>query len=161
MSLYRTQSIPQDKLLAIAANILDKAFFDTGRVQAKRRYQALEKGDRVFLINLGMEGASELQVDVRLDRAELHNKLNFSAFRDLIGQLLVAIASQLKTKRPLSVFSTQDKGRWSYLIPAVHRGAERDDVMLLGLDARHPGKLTLELLFIDPAQFSAQAASIG
>jgi len=161
MSLYRTQSIPQDKLLAIAANILDKAFFDTGRVEAKRRYQLLEKGDRVFLLKLAMEGASELQVDVRLDRAELYNKLNFSAFRDVIGQLLVAAAHQLKEKRPLPVFSTQDKGRWSYLIPAVHRGTERDDVMILGLDARHPGKLTLELMFIDPAQFSPQAVSAG
>lgn len=159
MSLYRTQSISQDKLLAIAANILDKAFFDSNRILAKRRYQALEKGDRVFLINVGMEAGSELQVDMRLDRTELHNKLNFSAFRDVTGQLLVAIAEQLKEKRSLPVFATEDKGRWSYLIPALHRGAERDDVMILGLDTRRPGKLTLELMFIDPAQFQPQAAS--
>lgn len=161
MSLYRTQSISQDKLLAIAANLLDKAFFDTNRVLAKRRYQALEKGNRVFLVNMAMEGGSELQVDMRLDRTELRNKLNFSAFRDVIGQLLVAISQQLKAKQSLPVFSSEDKGRWSYLIPAVHRGTEFDDVLILGLDTRRPGTLTLELQFIDPAQFQPQAVSAG
>lgn len=161
MSLYRTQKISQDKLLAIAANILDKAFFDTGRILAKQRYQALERGDRVFLINVAMDDASELQVDLRLDRSELHSKLNFSAFRDVVGQLLVATSQQLKSGQPLPVFSTGDNGRWSYLIPAVHRGAERDDVLILGLDVRHPGKLTIELLFIDPAQFQTQSANAG
>jgi len=159
MPLYRTQTIPQDQLLAIAANLLDKAFFDDSRVLAKRRYQALEKGDKVFLINLGTEDRSELKVDVRLDRSELRNKLNFSSFRDLIGQLLVTVAEMLKTKQPLPVFSTQDKGRWGYLIPAVHRGPELDDVLILGVDTRRPGLLTLELMFIDPAQFQSQAAS--
>ncbi len=157
MSL-RPQSISQDQLLAIAANILDKAFFDSSRVLAKRRYQALEKGDKVFLINLAMEGRSELEVDVRLDRSELRNKLNFSGFRDVIGHLLIAIAERLKLKQPLPVFSTADKGRWGYFIPAVYRGEERDDVLILGLDTRRPGKLTLELLFVDPAQFLPQAA---
>lgn len=161
MPLYRTQSISQDKLLATAANLLDKAFFDTNRALAKRRYQALEKGDRVFLVTLGMEGGRELQVDARLDRSEARNQFNFSAFRDLIGQLLAAIAGQLKARQPLSTFATADSRRWSYLIPAVHRGAERDDVLILGLDIRHPGAMTIELMFIDPAQFQPQAVSAG
>ncbi len=161
MSLYHTQSIAQDKLLGIAANLLDKAFFDTSRDLAKRRYQGLEKGDRVFLVKLAMEDRNELQVDVRLDRREQRNKLNFSAFRDVVAQLLVAVSHQLKAQQPLPVFSSEDKGRWMYLIPAVQRGDEQDDVMVLGLDARRPGQLTLELMFIDPTQFQSSAASAG
>ena len=160
MSLYRTQITSPDKLLVIAANLLDKAFFDTNRVLAKRRYQTLENGDRVFLVNVKMDDGSELSVDVRLDCTESRNPFNFSAFRDLVGQLLVAISQQLKAQRPLPSFSTADSRRWSYLIPAVHRGAERDDVLILGLDIRRPGTLTLELLFIDPAQFQAHAVNV-
>lgn len=159
MALYRTQSISQDQLLAIAANILDKAFFDSSRVLAKRRYQALEKGDRVFLINVAMEDRSELEVDLRLDRSELHSKLNFSAFRDVVAHLLGATAQLLKAKKPLPVFSNGDNGRWCYLIPAVYRGDVREEVLIIGLDTRRPGKLTLELMFIDPSQFQAQAQS--
>ena len=160
MALYRTQSISQDQLLAIAANILDKAFFDSSRVLAKRRYQALEKGDRVFLINVAMEDSSELAVDLRLDRTELRSKLNFSVFRDVTAQLLGAVSQLLKAKQPLPVFSTEDKGRWTYLIPAVYRGDVREEILILGLDASRPGKLTLELMFIDPAQFQ-QTVSAG
>lgn len=161
MPLYRTQNISQEQLLAIAANLLDKAFFDTSRALAKRRYQALEKGDRVFLVNVAMEDRSELAVDVRLDRTELRNKLNFSAFRDVVAHLLGAVSQLLKAQQPLPVFATEDKGRWSYLVPAVYRGDERDDVLILGLDTRRPGRLTVELLFIDPAQFQLQTASAG
>lgn len=161
MALYRTQSISQDQLLGIAANILDKAFFDSSRVLAKRRYQALEKGDRVFLINVAMENSSELAVDLRLDRAELRSKLNFSSFRDVLAQLLGSAAQLLKAKHPLPAFSTGDKGRWGYLVPGVYRGDVRDEILILGLDTRSPGKLTLELMFIDPAQFQTQTANAG
>lgn len=157
MALYRTQSISQDQLLAIAANILDKAFFDSSRVLAKRRYQVLEKGDRVFLTNLAMEDRSELSVDLRLDRSELRSKLNFSSFRDVVAQLLGATSHLLKAKQSLPVFSNADKGHWRYLIPAVYRGDVRDEILILGVDARRPGKLTLELLFIDPTQFQVKA----
>jgi hypothetical protein len=159
MPLYRTQNISQDKLLGIAANLLDKAFFDTGRALAKRRYQALERGNRVFLINVKMEEGGELQVDLRLDRTELRGKLNFSTLRDMVGQLLAAIAQQLKVKQSLPAFSTADSRRWSYLLPAIHCGAEGEDVLILGMDLRHPGVLTIELLFIDPAQFQSQTAT--
>lgn len=160
MALYRTQSISQDQLLTIAANILDKAFFDSSRVLAKRRYQALEKGDRVFLINMTMEDRGELTVDLRLDRTELRSKLNFSIFRDVVAQLIGAVSQLLKSGQPLPVFSSADKGHWSYLIPAVYRGDARDEILILGLDARRPGELTLELMFIDPGQFQ-QAVSAG
>lgn len=161
MTLYRNQSISPEKLLAVAANILVGAFFDTSRALAKRRYQALEKGHKVFLLNIAMEDRSELAVDIALDVTELRNKLNFSALRDVIGQLLGAVSKALNEKQTLPIFTNEDGGRWGYLIPAVYSGPERDDVLILGLDARQRGKLTLELMFIDPAQFQAPAANIS
>lgn len=159
MALYRTQSISQDQLLVIAANILDKAFFESSRVLAKRRYQALEKGNQIFLINVAMEDRSELAVDLRLDRSELKSKLNFSAFRDVVAHLLGAISQLHKAKQQPPVFSSEAEGRWLYLIPALYRGDVRDEMLILGLDTRVRGKLTLELMFIDPAQFAQQTVS--
>lgn len=157
MSLYRSQNISQEKLLAMAANLLHKAFFDSSRLLAKRRYQSLENGATVFLATVKMEDGSELQVNVSLDSIELRDKLNFSAFRQLIGQLLAAYAQTFKDKQPLPTFSSADNRRWSYLIPALHQGAERSNMLILGLDVRKPGAMTLELMFIDPAQFQPHA----
>lgn len=159
MSLYRTQNISQEKLLVIAANLLHKAFFDSSRVLAKRRYQQLEQGIEVFLINVRMEDGTELAVNISLDCTELRGKLNFSTFRELIGQLLAAFTKQLKEKKPLPTFAAADNRRWSYLLPAFHyskeqQGEEHTSVLILGLDVGRPGALTLELMFIDPAQFA-------
>ena len=153
MSLYRTQSISQEKLLIISANLLHKAFFDSSRVLAKRRYQQLEQGRVVFLVNVKMEDGTELEVNISLDCSELRGKLNFSAFRDLVGQLLAKFSQHLKEKTPLPTFSSADNRRWSYLLPALQQSEERTNVLILGLDVGHPGALTLELMFIDPAQF--------
>jgi hypothetical protein len=157
MSLYRSQNISQEKLLVMAANLLHRAFFDSSRLLAKRRYQSLENGATVFLATVKMEDGSELQVNLSLDSTELRDKLNFSAFRQLIGQLLAAYAQTFKDKQPLPTFSSADNRRWSYLIPALHQGAERSNVLILGLDVRKPAAMTLELMFIDPTQFQPRA----
>lgn len=161
MPLYRPQTFSHEGLLAIAANLLDKAFFDTSRALAKRRYQALEQGDRVFLVNVAMADGSEVPVDLRLDRSELRGSFNFSAFRDLVGRLLVAISRQLDASQMPPVFSSADNQRLSFLIPIVHRGSECDDVLIPGFDLRCPGAMTLELLFVDPLQFQSQVADAG
>jgi len=153
MPLYRSQSIAPEKLLVMAANLLHKSFHDTSRMMAKRRYQLLEDGKKVFLVNVRMEDSSELQVNLTLDCSELRGKLNFSAFRQLIGRLLHGFMQKLQTQESLNMFTDEDGKRWSYLIPAVLKTEATIDMMILGADVREPGVLTLELMFIDPEQF--------
>jgi len=153
MPLYRSQSIAPEKLLVMAANLLHKSFHDTSRMMAKRRYQLLEDGKKVFLVNVRMEDSSELQVNLTLDRSELRGKLNFSAFRQLIVRLLHGFMQKLQTQESLNMFTDEDGKRWSYLIPAVLKTEATIDMMILGADVREPGVLTLELMFIDPEQF--------
>jgi hypothetical protein len=159
MSNYRTQEIVPEKLLVMAANLLHKAFYDSTRLLAKRRYQLLEEGQVVFLVKVDMEDGSQLDVNIKLDRSELRGKLNFSAFRQLIGQLLAGFATKLQEKQPLNIFSDTEQRRWLYLIPALLQTPERINVMILGADARQAGALTLELMFVDPDQFKQQSAS--
>ena len=159
MALYRTQSIAPEKLLVISANILHKAFYDCTRLEAKRRYQFLHDGRTVFLLKLRVEDGSELDVQVSLDRTEMRGKLNFSEFRNLIGQLLAGFAAKLEQKQPLKTFSDAEQRRWIYLIPALHQSDERVNMMVLAVNVSQPGTLSLELMFIDPAQFRKEDAA--
>lgn len=159
MSTYHSQEITPEKLLVLAANLLHKAFYDSTRLLAKRRYQLLEQGEVVFLVKVKMEDGSELDVNIRLDRSELRGKLNFSAFRQLVGQLLAAFTEKLQQSERLNVFADADQRRWLYLIPALLQSPERINVLLLGADIRQPGAMTLELQFVDPDQFRQQDAS--
>lgn len=153
MALYRTQSITPEKLLVIAANILHKAFFECTRLEAKRRYQFVHDGRTVFLLKLRVDDGSELEVNLNLERSELRGKLNFSVFRNLVGQLLNAYADQLNKKLTLNTFSDEERKRWVYLIPAVAQADSQLNMLVLAANMAQPGVLNLELMFIDPAQF--------
>jgi hypothetical protein len=167
MTLYRTQSITPEKLLVIAANILHKAFYDCTRLEAKRRYQFLHDGRTIFLVKLRMDDGSELEVNLNLERSELRGKLNFSLFKQLVGQLLAAYAKTLNEKQPLNTFADDNQQRWVYLIPALSKSSaepastESLNMLVLAANMSRPGALTLELMFIDPEQFRRDTAAAG
>lgn len=161
MALYRTQSMSSEKLLTIAANVLHKAFYDSTRLEAKRRYQFLNDGRTLFLIKLTVEDGSELDVNLSLDRSELRGKLNFSVFKQLVGRLLATYAQLLNEKQPLNTFSDEQQQRWVYLIPAAFQSSEALNMMVLAANMSQPGALTLELMFIDPEQFRVKEAAAG
>jgi hypothetical protein len=159
MPLYRNQTITLDKLLTISINLLHQAFGDTTRLLAKRRFQYLESGKSVYLATVRMDDGSELKVNVKLDRTELQGKLNFSAFRQLLAQLVGACAQQLESGQPLNTFSDQDEKRWVYLIPALYYSDAALNMLVAGVNMRQPGELTIELMFVDPEQFRKQEAA--
>jgi len=153
MPLYRQQAISSEKLLTIAINLLHQAFGETTRLLAKRRFQYLEEGKSVYLADVRMEDASMLKVNVKLERSELRGRLNFSAFRQLVTRLLGACAEQIDTKQPLNIFSESDEKRWVYLIPALYQSDIAVNMLVLAVNLRQPGELTMELMFVDPEQF--------
>ncbi|MDB6060444.1 MAG: hypothetical protein JWM78_547 [Verrucomicrobiaceae bacterium] len=156
MPLYRTQSVSAEKLLTISINLLHQAFGDTTRLLAKRRFQYLENGKSVYLAHVKMEDDSQLKVNVKLERSELKGKLNFSAFRQVVAHLLGACAQQIESKQQLNTFSDTDEKRWIYLIPALYQSDVAQNMLVLGVNLRQPGELTLELMFVDPTQFQQQ-----
>lgn len=153
MSLYRNHSITPEKLLTLSANVLQQAFFAGTRLDAKRRFQFIEDGRTVFLVKLRMEDGSELEVHLRLDRTELRGKLNFSGFRQLVGRLVVECAERLDKKQQLALFADDEQQRWVFMIPAGQQVDGVVDILVPAIDLSRPGRLLLELMFIDPAQF--------
>ncbi len=155
MSLYRTHSLTPEKLLMLSFNILQQAFFAEVRIEAKHRYQFIESGRTVFLLNVQADDGSELEVKLPMDTSELRGKLNFSSFRRLLSQLLVAQAKQLHEKQPLNVFGDA-KQRLVFLIPAAVTIGEQLNMLVLAVELSQPGAIVLELMFIDPNQFQHQ-----
>lgn len=153
MSLYRSHSITPEKLLTLSTNVLQQAFFAGTRLDAKRRFQFLESGRTIFLIKLRLDDGSELEVNLKLDRTELRGKLNFSAFRQLVGQLVVACVERLNNKQPLNIFANEEQQRWVFLVPAGQQDGAVVDILVPAIELSKPGTLLLELMFIDPAQF--------
>lgn len=156
MPLYRTQSFAPEKLLTIAINLLHRAFGESTRLAAKHRFQHLESGKAIYLATVRMDDGSELKVNAKLDSSELQGKLNFGGFRQLITQLLSGCVRQLDSKQPLNTFSDQDAKRWIYLIPALYQSEVALNMLVLGVNMRQAGEVTIELMFVDPAQFQQQ-----
>lgn len=159
MSLYRNHSITPEKLLILSTNVLQQAFFAGARLDAKRRYQFLDRGQTLFLIKLRLDDGSELEVNLRLDRSELRGKLNFAAFRQLVGQLIVECVERLDKKQALNLMSEDGKQRSVFMIPAGQQAEDKlVNVLVLGFELTRPGTLLLELMFVDPDQFQPRAA---
>lgn len=161
MSRFQAQSITPQKLLTVATNILHKAFDDCPRLEAKRRFQAIDEGRTVYLLDVRTEDGGELRINAKLDRSEFRGKLNFSLFRQLARNLVAAQVAALQSDQPLNTFSDEHGQRWVYLIPAACVEDQQVNMMVLAIDAGAPGALTLELMFVDPAQFQRPAAAAG
>lgn len=158
-SRFRTQKMTTAQMLTMGANLLYKAFHDTNRVDAKRRYRALEEGKKVLLTELGTREGDRMLAVLSLDCSEMHAKLNFSMLRGLVGQLLNGFAQVLNTKQPLNSFSDEKRKRCVYLLPAILESEGTTDMLVLAIDLSEPGTFELALMFIDPEQFRQTAAA--
>lgn len=156
---FRTRKMSAAQMLTIGANLLYKAFYDTPRNDAKRRYRALEDGKKVLLSEIGTEEGDRMRAILSLDHSEMRGKLNFSLLRALVGELLNGYAQFLNEKKPLNTFSDEQRKRCVYLLPATLQQEGVLDMLVLAIDLSQPGDFELALMFIDPEQFRQSAAA--
>ncbi len=156
MSATAQQNIPRDKFLVIAINLLHRNFVAAGRTQAKRLFRDILAGRVVPITTVRMEDGATLAFRLCLDHSEFAGPLNFSAFRGGLGVLLGNISRALQDKREVAVFGMQQRpDSVMFGITGVTRDAERTNVMVLGAETGvEPGKVTLRLMYLDPAQFA-------
>lgn len=149
----RNLQMSEADLLGLATRMLHKAFHDCSRIDAKRRYRALEQGKRVLLTELrNKNGGDTVRVVLSLDRSELRGNLNFTLLRALTGQLVTRFAHALNNKEPLNSFS-DDEQRRLFLLPAMGGIAQHTNVLVLAVNTGRVGEMELELMFLDPDQF--------
>lgn len=159
-SHFRTQKMTTAQMLTLGANLLHKAFYDTPRDDAKRRFRALEEGKKVLLTEIGTQEGGRMRAILSLDVSELRGgRINFSLLRSLVVELLNGYAQFLNEKKPLNTFSDEQRQRCVYLLPAVVNRDEISDMLVLAIDLSDPGTFELALMFIDPEQFRQPAAA--
>ena len=150
------QTIPKDKFLVIALNLLHRQFIAAGRTQAKRLYRDVHDGQIMPITTIRMEDGSTVAFRLSLDHSEFAGHLNFSAFRGGLAVLLGNISRALQAKQEVTVFSMEQRPDCvMFGITGVTRDGQRTSVMVLGAETgAEPGKVTLRLMYLDPAQFS-------
>ena len=155
MSQAQTQSIPKDKFLRIAANLLHKTLLEVPRTQAKNAFKELSQGRPFHLATVKMEDESTVRFSVNLDHSEFNGKLNFGAFRTSLGLLVSNLGQILVDNKEFAVFSEEaNPDVMIFGVTAVTREADNTNIMVLGADISdgQPSVL-LRLLYIDDSQF--------
>lgn len=149
-------TIPTDKFLLIAVNLLHKVFIDATRTEAKQVYRNLDSGRTLGLTNVEMEDESTLRINLSLERSEFTGQLNFGAFKASLSNLLGNIARTLQEGKEVTVFSVEGKpNSVLFGITGVTFEDAQPNVMVLGSDVGdQPGVATLRLMYLDPEQFA-------
>ncbi len=163
MPQSKIQSMPQDKFLLVAVNLLHKALIEATRTEAKAVYQRLAASEEVHLTRVQLVDESTVAFRLSLSHSEFSGRLNFGAFRASVTALVANIAQALREERELRVFNALNEGSaMIFGITAVTVEDDRRNVMVLAVDSDAAGEATvLQLMYLDPAQFSAGNASPG
>jgi len=156
MATITRQTIPQDKFLRIAVNLLYKAVMDVPRTHAKRLFAELDQGRTVALAHLAMDDqGNQVRVDLNLNQGEFRGKLNFGAFKASVTTLIANATDVLQAEKAVPVFTAE--GRDSHILFGVLGVTLEDEVPnALGLAAEtggEEGTFQLTLMYLDPAQF--------
>ena len=164
MPQYKNQSMPREKFLLMAANLLHRAFVDSTRTEAKNTYREIAEGMAVHLNTVQMEDGSTSRFAIRLDHSEYRGKINYGAFRASLGTLIGNIGQALKDEREVNVFNAQDNpATMLFGVTSVTLEDDIPNVMVLGAElGTRPGESVLNLMYLDPSQFMApEPAEMG
>lgn len=159
MAQLQSQTLPQDKFLTIAVNLINKVLLEAGRTEAKNRFKELSQGRRLPLTQVQMEDKSLVRFDLALDHGEYDGKLNFGGFRSSVALLLKNLVDTLRENKPITVFSADnDNDVKLFGVTAVTVEDDKPNVMVLGSDSAGGQPLVvLRLMYLDPRQFAGAA----
>ncbi|MDO8861205.1 hypothetical protein Q6D67_05780 [Haliea sp. E1-2-M8] len=159
MAQNQSQTIPRDKFLTIAANLLYKAFLENKRTEAKNVFRDMAAGRSVHLTNVQMEDRSQVRFDISLDHTEFRGKLNFGAFRASLAMLVAQLSDALRADKDIKVFSSENNpDNVIFGLTAATEDEGEVNVLVLGVDSSETrGSIELRLQYLDPAQFAPES----
>ena len=159
MPQAQTQSIPREKFLTMAANLLHKALLDVPRTEAKNAYKDIVKGQALHLATVRMEDQSTVRFQVSLDHSEYKGRLSFGAFRSSLTLLISNLGQALNDEKEITMFSAEhDPNSTIFGVTAITQDENVPNIMVLGTDSQEgQPAVMLRLMYIDNSQFIAQA----
>ncbi len=156
------KSLSTEKFLTIAVNLLNRAFLESTRTEAKKLFRQLAEGQVTPITNLQMEDKSVVRVDLALNRQLYPGNLSFSSFRTSLTLLLANAAETLKAPEELRTFRNEQDPKNSVLfgVSAVVIDGDTTSVLALGAETGRGGpNILLQLSYLDPGQFQVEADS--
>lgn len=153
------QSLPTDKFLTVAVNLIHKALIEPSRTEAKSLYRDLEEKKVVPLTNLRMEDGSMVRFDLSLSSEHYQGRLNFTSFRTGLTTLLASIAEAIKEPESLRTFASEHSDSTvMFGLTALTAEGGKPSVLVLGADSGRGGpNVELQLIYLDPSQFEQTA----
>ena len=158
MAQSQTQSIPREKFLIMAANLLHKILLDVPRTEAKNAYKDISQGKAVHLATVRMEDQSTVRFQMSLDYSEYKGKMSFSAFRNSLTLLISNLGEAINDKKEIGMFSAEnDQNSTIFGVTAITQEDNIPNIMVLGADTREgQPSVMLRLMYIDNSQFTEQ-----
>jgi hypothetical protein len=153
MSKFQEHSLPREKFLTVANNVIYKSLLEAQRTNAKNVFRAVSEGNRVALMTIRLDEDSESRFDLTLDHSEFRGRLNFGAFRSSVQALVGSVSEQLQADREITTFTDQDSGNLLFGIPGFTQEGEHFNALMLAVDVAVAGTVLLRLQYMDPDQF--------
>lgn len=150
-----SKSLPKDKFLTIAVNLLNNALLESSRTEAKSLFRDLEEGKTVPITTLEMEDKSRVRVDVALNHTLYRGRFNFGSFRTGLKLLLANCVEALKKPDEIKTFhSEQDVNSLMFGVMAVTVEDEKPSVLVMGAESGGgQPRIKLQLTYLDSLQF--------
>ena len=150
-----TKSMPPDRFLTVAANLLTNAFLKADRADAKRVFRDIQRGKVVPLTFLELEDKALVRFDLELNHELYRGGLNFSSFRTGLALLISNAAKTLEKPESLRIYQHQTNPRAILFgVLAVTSVDDEPSVLVLGADAASDeASVRLTLTYLDSVQF--------
>ncbi len=152
----------------VAANLLHQGVLEAGRTTAKRMFRELDAGRKVTITQLRMEDEGLTRIDLSLDKSAFQGVMNYSAFRDGVLALVARLSETLRDEKAIGVLTpiidgqatADDSTMKMFDVAGLTIHDETPNVLLLGVVASSEEPLvTLHLVYVDPAQFTADQST--
>jgi hypothetical protein len=158
-----SRSIPTDKFLTIAVNLLNRSILEANRAAARRIFRQLEQGKDVPITHLQMEDKTLVRVDIALDHSRYQGEISFAAFRTGLSLLLANAAEALRNAQDIKTYrSEHDPNSILFGFVAVTTENNKPSVMVLGSETGSGEPvIRLCLSYLDNVQFEDQLGAAG
>lgn len=141
-------------LLTALINLLHRTILDANRTQAKKIFASLADKRVVGLVCLKMESGNTLDTEVSLNAEEFVGELKFGVFRNALSAWMANAIDACKREDNLPIMFNEQRSETLFNIPGAVVSDGQMNVMFASIFQPAPGRLRMNLMFVDPSQFA-------
>jgi|GEM_PF-905275 len=146
-------------LLTAMINLLHRTIVDSNRTQAKKIFASLSDKRVVGLVRLKMESGNTLDTELSLNADEFIGELKFGVFRNALSAWMANAIDVCKRDEELPVMFNDQRNETLFNIPGAVVSDGQLNVMFMSIFQPAPGRLRMNLMFVDPSQFERKDAT--